>query len=92
MIMENMNNAKTLIPNVSAKEHNNGKSFTLPEKHRFTKILLVSSGLKCFQPIRSRYVGDHAIRLRTIHMMTGGAWNTRLAVPATKIMSAHTKI
>ena len=89
---EKRNSAKTLIPNVSAKEHNNGKSFILPEKHLFMKFILVSSGLKCFQPIRSRYVGDHAIRLRTIHMMTGGAWNTRLAVPATKIMSAHTKI
>ena len=92
MTAEKRNKAKTLIPNVSAKEHSNGKSFTLPEKHRFMKTLLVSSGLKCFQPIRSRYVGDHAIRLRIIHMMTGGAWNTRLAVPATKIMSAHTRI
>ena len=92
MKTEKRNSAKTLIPNESAKEHNNGKNFTSHEKHRFMKTLLVSPGLKCFQPIRSRYVGDHAIRLRTIHMMTGGAWNTRLAVPATKIMSAHTRI
>lgn len=45
------------------KESNKGNGFTLPEKHLFTKAVLVSSDLKCFQPITSRLVGDHAIRL-----------------------------
>jgi hypothetical protein len=78
-----------LIPATRAKENNNNTGLILPEKHLLTKADLVSSGRNFFQPTRSKYVGDHAQRLRTIHIITGGAWKIRLAEPATKIISAQ---
>ena len=50
-----------------------------------------SSVLKYFHPNKSRYDGDQVTIFRTIHMITGGTLNNKLAGAATKIMSAQTR-
>ena len=91
-IKEKMKRESTLMPKVSPKESSKYRGLTFPEKHLLTKAFLVSSGLKNFQPIKSKSVGDHASRFRTTHIITGGAWKTILAVPATKIIRNQIKM
>lgn len=86
-----MKSDNTLSPNVRPNEDRIGNKDTLAEKHRLRKVVLFSSVLKYFHPNKSRYDGDHATIFRTIHMITGGTLNNKLAGAATKIMSAQTR-
>jgi hypothetical protein len=86
-----MKSDKILSPNVRPNEDSSGSNDTLAEKHRLRKVILFSSVLKYFHPNKRRYDGDHATIFRTIHMITGGTLNIKLAGAATKIMSAQTR-
>ena len=86
-----MKSDNTLSPNVRPNEDRSGSKDTLAEKHRLRKVVLFSSGLKYFHPNKSRYDGDHATIFRTIHMITGGTLNNKLAGAATKIISPQTR-
>ena len=71
--MENRNKANTLIPKVKVKENSSRNGLTFSEKHRFIKAVLVSSGLKYFQPIRfiRNYIELMRIRLSAnVQMIT----------------------
>ena len=68
-----MNNDKMLMPKVKKKDSSKGKILIFSEKHLLMKVILLSVGLKNFQPNKSKIVGDHASRFRTIHITTGGA-------------------